>query len=129
MAPIATFIKHRTGETIAAERVAAKMDEQLNMHTLKLAVKNHVKIRITAYPYELCTSPSSLDKDVDRQSDHRRSKPHTRSCCRHRCQGKDEKAHRRRISRPSRTSRSTTLKTTLTPTLTCVTTTIEKVAV
>lgn len=39
MAPISKFIQRRTGEAIAAERVATKMEDHLNVHKSDTAVK------------------------------------------------------------------------------------------
>lgn len=92
MTPIATFVKRKTNETIAAERVVAKMKEHLHITAPDPAVK-HIERKSVSPPSrtESALSSPSSDNQQEHKSNHRRSKRRSRSRRRHRRHSKDEK--------------------------------------
>lgn len=89
---VTTFIQRMAGKRVAAVCVEKKMDSRLKVQILHADVKHVTPTslsRLSCKCLEPSISPS--DKDDDVKSDGRRPKHYSRSCKRHRRQGKNEK--------------------------------------
>lgn len=79
MAAIAAFIHCRAGKAIAVERIATRMEEQMNALIPDSAAK-HVTSKLVSQPSCLDSAhrPSTSDKDEDWKSDIRHLNHHNR---------------------------------------------------
>lgn len=84
MALITAFIKRRTGKDISTKCDTINVEEQINTYIPQPVAKHDTSKSVSPLRHkDSLRSPSTLTKDKDCRSDHRRSKHHTCSPSRH----------------------------------------------
>lgn len=127
MALIALFFQPRTGESIAAEHLTAKMERQLNFQTFGPSAQKNITSKLVSLPCCLgsAASPASPDNDPYLKSNHCCSKKQTRFPSFHRRQESTKHVDQRLVSQQSQISHLLALNLVLTR----LTTAIESITI